>query len=906
MHPETSSQTNINHWFPDVAQTLIDYDQVVPLYELAHTHSAAHKLSLTQMRCLYAGLKAQGFLSRALHVAEMLVERTDGKRKTVDLLLAEKAVLSGAADTSQPLADAFAPRQSVVLLITGSSLPDVDSSYTRRTHDLAKSGSRIGVKISVCTQMGSVACQGYAVDDVAGIEFHRIPGPARGTEAFDKWIDLYARRIAAVVRKVRPSALIASSDFVNGVAAQSVSRAFQIPFIYDVRGFWENSWLRRQREKYAWSEDQVPRRWGMPETWTFRRARESDLVASADAVITLTPTLKEESKQLGAAPERVHVIEDVETDIDVLAEALERVGVLEPGLAELTSVTFTGTEMINLLTEGDRKPLGNVETFANRGTVRKILEEGWRHGKLEPIKITAPFDWINACRDHRSQGFHLHAWDFMVPFLAAWERTRERDLLVWCLDRAVDWANTFNDGSERGTMAWYDMAIGLRAPRLAYLVQEAVREDVDCDIDVLARAVIAHQRAIFAANAFNAATNHGFYTAVGQLSFARRLQLLPGMRVIDKQGEERLSQVVSTQFANDGGHLEHSPDYHRMLVSSFLGAMDDGLLTDEVVAERTRRAEEVMGWFIRPDRRTVQIGDSPSRLARRSDRAMSAPHTQFLVTGGESGKPNKQELLVLQDSGYAIVRSPQPEGRDDHEAVGYLTFMGGFHSRAHKHCDDLSLTWFDAGHELLIDSGRFGYLDQLPANSPQREEGFFYGRPERQYVERTIAHNTVQADCREHDRRGRAPYGSAIGLAEKRDGCFRLAGEVDHGFWKHNRLITFSPGAWLMVTDEVTSLDGAPHDFTVWWNLPESLGKPKVHADRVSFLLPDGRSFHVINRCGSELVEPVKGQSEPLRGWRSEADYEFTPAWSMGFRQFERVQHSFSTLFCFDEALDTD
>lgn len=904
---ETHEDEDANRatWVPEVAKILLEQRLLVPLLDVITAHNAQHLLTASQLRSLCKGLRDQGYLHRALNAATLLASRSNENSNILNSLKSELSVLIGDANIDVASDHSYSPRKGTLLNVVGSSLPNIDSNYTQQTHALALLGARLGVDIAVCSQMGTVQCDSYHIDDLNGVRYYRIPGPSRGDLPFREWIGVYAKRLASVVRKARPEVLVAASDFVNASVCLAVAKAYNIPCVYDVRGFWEDSWLRRKRKEYLWSDDQVPERWGYPDTWTLRRKREADSLKNVSAVVTQTESLKRESISRGANEVCTYSRADYESEVHLWSTVLHELGVLDERATQLANVVFDGAKLTESFTNANRLPLGNVETFAKRGKPETIIQEGWRHAHLTPIMIDFPFNWVEACTDNRSQGFHLHAWDFMVPLLDAWEREKDLACLNWCLDRAFDWSKTFSDGNSHGTMAWYDMAIGLRAPRLAYLAQEAVAIGADSEyLDTLADAIVLHQRAIFSTKAFNSATNHGFYTAVGQLSFARRLISLPGMKLIFDQGEERLREVVSGQFASDGGHLEHSPDYHRMLVSSFLGAMDDGLLTDPETELRTKRAEEAMGWFLQPDRSIVQIGDSPARIAKPADRAMRAPHTRFLVSEGKEGVPNKRELMVLQESGYAFVRSPQPTGQDDHLSAGYLTLMAGFHSRAHKHCDDLSITWFDAGTEILIDAGRFGYLDQLPANSPQRQEGFFYGRPERQYVERTRAHNTIQADGREHDRRERSPYGSAIDSALKRGEVFELQGSVDHHSWRHTRKIHFYPGSWLLVVDDVESLDDRSHDYKLWWNLSESLSLVDVEGTSVEFSLPEDRKLFVSGEGNFGLLNPIKGGVDPLRGWRSTVDYDFQPSWSMGFSATGILQSSFTTLFSLDQRRD--
>ncbi|GMA32715.1 hypothetical protein GCM10025875_27070 [Litorihabitans aurantiacus] len=457
-------------------------------------------------------------------------------------------------------------------------------------------------------------------------------------------------------------------------------------------------------------------------------------------------------------------------------------------------------------------------------------------------------------------------------------------------------------------MAWYDMALAWRAPRLAHLFERSLTQPgrTPQELDLLHRAVVAHQRALLSPSSFNGGTNHGLYTALGQIAFARRLAELPGMTEIAEQGRDRLREVVRGQLAADGGHREHSPDYHRMVVDSLADAIGDELIEDPDLVALVDRAAHVTGWFVRPDGEIEQIGDSPARTVARSTRSRRDPVTDFVVTGGRSGTPPEEESLLLPDSGYAVVRAPRPTTSQELRDASYLTLAGAFHSRTHKHADDLAVTWFDRGRELLVDSGRFGYLDVLPGEHPDRDQGFYYGRPERQYVEGTCAHNTVSADGEDHDRRSRAPYGSAVREVRREGAVHVVTGEVDHGHWRHRRVVRLQPGVRLDVEDEVVSLDGAEHTFETWWNLPGDLelsepGSAGVHhsgadpADEL-VLTGGGTGLRILAVDGAGRWRTARGEQEPRLGWRSREDYSLTPCWNVSRGVLAR-HHVFATSF---------
>lgn len=888
-------------WVEDALDCLLDAAMTVPAAELL-ARVPVDSVTPARARRVALELRAQGHLGRA----EALVEEI-GRHRPDDLasvrrsLRGELAVLRGElrlADGAPAGAVSAVPGRLVI--VAASTLPDVDTTQTRRTHALARAAVRAGLTVAVVPFMGSADQE--RIDVLDGVPYHRHPGPARGSIPLDQWAAQAGARLRRALRSIRPGAVIATSDLLTFDLARHACHGLEASVLYDVRGFAHESWLARQREDAAWATD-LPARWGPPDAWVLRREREIANLRAADAVLLGKASLSDHPVLRAAAPARVIDLEDATSWESVLA-LLEDLSVVEAGTTDVlrtrTRATSTPETVRAALTADPSRPLERSIAGRSAAGVESVMTTGWAPSGRPPVRVDRPdFDWHTACQDNRSHAYLLHAWDFVLPCLHAWETRQDREALDWSIARATSWWAAFDQRDSTGTMAWYDMALALRAPRLAYLLDQAVRAGApDEHVAVLLRCVERHQSELFASRAFNARTNHGFYTAIGQIAFARRLAPLPGMDLVLDQGRKRLREITRSQFHPDGGHVEHSPQYHSLVLVGFRDAADDGIITDTDVIERLRLAEDVLGWMIQPDAVLPQIGDSVRCPAPARSVTGQVPTALFQASAGERGTPDTRELLTLPDSGYAFVRSPQPQRAEEVLDAGYLTLMGSFHSRTHKHCDDLSITWFDGGTEVLVDAGRFGYLDQLPPDSPLRSRGFFYARPERLYVESTRAHNTIEVDGIEHDRVRREPYGSALTGGERRDGVFRVSARVDHGPWRHARVLTFAPGRWLLVTDTVESGDGRPHDFRAWWNLPDELAEPHLVGSRLSFERPEGRGrLHVVGLDDAEWDPPVSAQDEPLRGWRSMTDYELTPSWSTARVASQRTHHVFRTLF---------
>lgn len=553
------------------------------------------------------------------------------------------------------------------------------------------------------------------------------------------------------------------------------------------------------------------------------------------------------------------------------------------GRRHLKPLGLSATPLLRGLQEAETPRAGGwFDASEQTQSAAEIMEDGWLApgvGRLE----WQGFNWDEACKDHRSAAFHLHSWDLIQPAMREWFETRDEALLDWMLMVAQSWRAHVLAGPAEGSMAWYDMALAVRLGRLGRLVCWAVQCGREAQGLELVPLLLEHVDRLLEPGAFNPRNNHGFFAAAAGLDHHRLFGSVLDTGRVHAISDERMRTMVEAQFAPDGGHREHSPAYHGFLLGSFQAAVREGLIDDPALVEVLRRAEHALGWFVQPDGLLAQFGDTDAvavnqaMLAEVTDEA-----TLFQISRGEKGCSTTDELFVLPEAGYAMVRSPQPQNAQAMGTESYLAVLASFHSRAHKHADDLTVVWTHKGHEVLVDSGRFGYLELLPADSPDRLKGFYYSRPERQYVESTRAHNTVEVDGRDIERRKRSAYGSGILQASHlSDGSFWLDAEAPHDTYVHRRRLHFHPGHSLIFDDEL--ILAAEHEvFTVWFNLNGDL-EVKEARGHVDFSIPN--TGEIVRMTSSvEAHDIVRGQTGPLRGWRSRRDRHMEPAWSVAIR----------------------
>jgi glycosyltransferase involved in cell wall biosynthesis len=295
---------------PAVVPALLERGHVLDAYALAGGTRSLAALETGVLRQLRNELRLRGYLSWALQVAR-LVERAGGDRRDRRAgrrIAGEIAVLTGhCTPTVRAGAGPYRPTAGRILHLVGHSLLDEQVGYTLRTHYTAMAQRAAGLDPQVATQAG-VPGRTRAAKELDGITYHRLGGPGRADEPFDSWLCAHVQRVAGLVRVVRPAVLHAASDLINARAATVVGRAFQVPVVYESRGFWEETWLARAAARYGWDLARLATTYGLPEAYVWRREIEDRLRREADRVVTLAPIMADRVEAGGVPRDRITVV----------------------------------------------------------------------------------------------------------------------------------------------------------------------------------------------------------------------------------------------------------------------------------------------------------------------------------------------------------------------------------------------------------------------------------------------------------------------------------------------------------------------------------------------------------------------------------------------------------------------
>lgn len=295
-----------------LAHSLIN-DDPLRAHFLLFQWEAFAGLPVSQRRRLSSGLRSMGYLQKSLDVLESVVKTTgsESDRRALMTRQSELQILRGRYEPKLVAGNgSMTPIPGHVLHIVGKALPNTQSGYTLRTHYTARAQREAGVRVSVVSQMGEVPFSDVSTEDVIDdVTYYSIAGQDRTSHTLEEWLDGNIAAVAKVVGEIKPALLHAHSDFFNALTAQVVGAHFAVPVVYENRGFWEESWLSRIAQQHSVGDwESVAARWGMPDVYALRKAREIDAREGADHVFTLARVMKAHIEEQGLAESGISLV----------------------------------------------------------------------------------------------------------------------------------------------------------------------------------------------------------------------------------------------------------------------------------------------------------------------------------------------------------------------------------------------------------------------------------------------------------------------------------------------------------------------------------------------------------------------------------------------------------------------
>jgi hypothetical protein len=481
---------------------------------------------------------------------------------------------------------------------------------------------------------------------------------------------------------------------------------------------------------------------------------------------------------------------------------------------------------------------GVVEQAAN-ATLSGIYQP---YDHTESWKFSIPVDW-NKRGATNNWSSVLQSLYIIDPLALQFEATGDQRYLDRAMAIVRDWHRFHIKEGQNTEFSWSDAPAGIRSMKLAWLYsQGGISEE---DRLLLRNLAETHITRVLDGSVEFRMTNHGIFQIHGIVTLCAAFELQPLCAEADSFVHAKLTALLDQQFDHEGMHVEHSPNYHRLAIDQFEFFVSTGLYKGFAELPGViRKAKENLFWLSDPSNEYWQTGDTSQG---------SVP-----LEWREHYPAIECDTACLRafDYGYVSIRG---------EASG-LFVQGAFHSVIHKQHDDLSFELFEFGQKILTDSGAVGY------ETSQR----------RRYVQSSHAHNTVEIGQKDFNRRNE-PYGSAIRLAERRDGHFYIQAAAPHPHLGavHNRELHYWPGEKLILRDHV-DFEGQPQKVAQWFHFHPDVEFGSREGSRIELTL-HGRSIMLINQNGCPSTVR-KGRTKPRwDGWYSPSPGVIVPRYAIAF-----------------------
>lgn len=269
-----------------------------------------------------------------------------------------------------------------VLHLLKISLPYRQSGYSVRSKYSVEGELAAGLEPVALTALGFPRQVGItdfpAEEEVGGVRYRRLdPGPDYDFDApFDRYLQDYVDAAVPVVREEAPAVIHAHSGhrgYEAALAGLALGRHFGIPVVYEVRGFFESLWT----SDTEWAE--------RSEIYRRRFDTENRCMAEADAVVTLSESMKSEIVARGIPAEQVYVVPNG-VDVESFqprarsAELVERYGLAD-------AFTFGYVSNLDHYREGQEGLIEAAVELRRRGinATALIVGDGKRREELEKL-----------------------------------------------------------------------------------------------------------------------------------------------------------------------------------------------------------------------------------------------------------------------------------------------------------------------------------------------------------------------------------------------------------------------------------------------------------------------------------------------------------------------------------------
>lgn len=261
-----------------------------------------------------------------------------------------------------------------VLHYLTNSLPHTMSGYAVRSHNVLLAQIRQGIDARAITRPAYPVLVGQrpASDEetLDGVRYARIlkwhhPGSLRRRR------EIAVEAVVAAARKMDATVLHTTTDYANALVVSEAARMLDVPWVYEVRGELEATWVSRQSDEA---------RARASEFFRLAREQETRCMKAAAGVVALSEVSRRQLIERGISEDKISVVPNAVTDEDI-NRSFDRAHVRrELGLPEAARIVGTVTAVVDY--EGLDTLINALEYLDERFRVL-IVGEGQARPELE-------------------------------------------------------------------------------------------------------------------------------------------------------------------------------------------------------------------------------------------------------------------------------------------------------------------------------------------------------------------------------------------------------------------------------------------------------------------------------------------------------------------------------------------
>lgn len=282
---------------------------------------------------------------------------------------------------------------------------------------------------------------------------------------------------------------------------------------------------------------------------------------------------------------------------------------------------------------------------------------------------------------------YLQCLNIISHLCDAFLETNENKYLYKAYSLLLNWIYYIKVDNETNRFKWVDHSVANRVMNIIYFYHVA-KDKLELNMEIIISVLIEHGEFLEDDKNY-VPNNHGIMVDRSLLLLSVFLSDYELSERWFQKAKLRITNAMYRDFSAKGVHLENSPSYHLMTrrifnqVEEFLKANDKTL--GKQVREKLIQTRDYIGYMVKPDYSLPLIGDT------------SKGKITWIKKSFDSFSDSHAGISILQSKA------------ENEEKSTWLSFICGYGSKTHKHRDDLSITLYYNGKDILVDSGRYNY-----------------------------------------------------------------------------------------------------------------------------------------------------------------------------------------------------